>query len=120
MLTSGEVKSLREIAAREKAVDLARTNEDDHPIGMQIYGSDPALLAEAARKAVIMCEAVPAPDGEMTVVLGAGGGGYMLLLARDAGAARRIEETLTAEPPNDRARFVALSLSQTGLQVTRS
>lgn len=53
-------------------------------------------------------------------LLGAGGGGYLLLFARDEAAAARIKQVLTARPPNSRARFVDFSLSQTGLQVTRS
>jgi galactokinase/mevalonate kinase-like predicted kinase len=53
-------------------------------------------------------------------LLGAGGGGYLLLLARDSGAAQKIKEHLEAHPPNARARFVDLSISQTGMQVTRS
>ena len=53
-------------------------------------------------------------------LLGAGGGGYLLLLAKDAEAARRVRQTLEHQPPNARARFVDLSLSDTGLQVTRS
>jgi galactokinase/mevalonate kinase-like predicted kinase len=53
-------------------------------------------------------------------LLGAGGGGYLLMFAKDAGAAARIRERLTAHPPNPRARFVDFSLSDTGLQVTRS
>ena len=53
-------------------------------------------------------------------LLGAGGGGYMLMLAKDADAAMRIREELTMRPPNERARFVHFDLSETGLQVTRS
>lgn len=53
-------------------------------------------------------------------LLGAGGGGYMLMLAKDETAAGRIRQELTASPPNDRARFVEMSLSRTGFQVTRS
>jgi galactokinase/mevalonate kinase-like predicted kinase len=51
---------------------------------------------------------------------GAGGGGYLLLLAKDEEAAGRIRERLTRRPPNPRARFVHFSLSETGMQVTRS
>ncbi len=51
---------------------------------------------------------------------GAGGGGYLLLLAHDAEAAARLRERLLSDPPNPRARFVAVSLSDTGLQITRS
>ena len=55
-----------------------------------------------------------------TKLLGAGGGGYLLLFAKDTEAAARIRQTLTTNPPNPRARFVNFSLSNTGLQVTRS
>ncbi|MDQ7013927.1 MAG: tRNA-dihydrouridine synthase family protein [Planctomycetota bacterium] len=37
------------LCGSEASQDLARTNEFDRPIGMQLYGSDPALLAEGAR-----------------------------------------------------------------------
>ncbi|HSV75282.1 MAG TPA: bifunctional fucokinase/fucose-1-phosphate guanylyltransferase [Chthonomonadales bacterium] len=53
-------------------------------------------------------------------LLGAGGGGYLLLFARDEDAGLRIRRTLTAGPPNERARFVGMSVSATGLEVTRS
>jgi len=53
-------------------------------------------------------------------LLGAGGGGYLLMFAKDTEAAARIRQQLTAHPPNPRARFVNFSLSDTGLQVTRS
>ncbi|RME95124.1 MAG: bifunctional fucokinase/L-fucose-1-P-guanylyltransferase, partial [Verrucomicrobia bacterium] len=53
-------------------------------------------------------------------LLGAGGGGFLLMFAKDAEAARRIRQELTARPPNARARFVRFSVSRTGLHVTRS
>jgi galactokinase/mevalonate kinase-like predicted kinase len=53
-------------------------------------------------------------------LLGAGGGGYMILFGKDESAASRIKQILTERPPNARARFVDFSLSQTGLQLTRS
>ncbi len=53
-------------------------------------------------------------------LLGAGGGGYLLLLAKDPEAAALIRATLESNPPNAGARFVDLSISSTGLQVTRS
>ncbi len=34
------------------SLDLARTNEFDKPVGMQLYGSDPEIMAEGARWAV--------------------------------------------------------------------
>jgi galactokinase/mevalonate kinase-like predicted kinase len=53
-------------------------------------------------------------------LLGAGGGGYLLMFAQDDAAAARMRATLTAQPPNARARFVDFQVSETGLQVTRS
>lgn len=53
-------------------------------------------------------------------LLGAGGGGYMLILAKDIDAGKQIRHLLARNPPNPRARFVDLSLSKTGFQVTRS
>jgi galactokinase/mevalonate kinase-like predicted kinase len=53
-------------------------------------------------------------------LLGAGGGGYLLMFAKDEVAAGRIRRHLRENPPNERARFVDFSLSDSGLQVTRS
>lgn len=51
---------------------------------------------------------------------GAGGGGYLYMVAKDPEAALRIRKILTQNPPNDRARFVEMSLSNKGLEVSRS
>jgi galactokinase/mevalonate kinase-like predicted kinase len=51
---------------------------------------------------------------------GAGGGGYLYMIAKDPDAATRIRQTLRQHPLNDRARFVDMTLSETGLEVSRS
>ena len=51
---------------------------------------------------------------------GAGGGGYLYMVAKDPEAAARIRQTLTAARPNANARFVEMTLSKKGLQVSRS
>ena len=51
---------------------------------------------------------------------GAGGGGYLYMVAKDPEAAARIRQILTAQQPNANARFVDMTLSKTGLQVSRS
>lgn len=51
---------------------------------------------------------------------GAGGGGYLYMVAKDPEAAARIKIILNANRPNGNARFVGMSLSKTGLQVSRS
>ncbi|MBR1416027.1 MAG: bifunctional fucokinase/L-fucose-1-P-guanylyltransferase [Prevotella sp.] len=51
---------------------------------------------------------------------GAGGGGYLYMVAKDPEAAARIKQRLTEAPQNANARFVDMALSTTGLQVSRS
>lgn len=51
---------------------------------------------------------------------GAGGGGYLYMVAKDPQAAARIRQILNENRPNSCARFVDMRLSQTGLQVSRS
>ncbi len=51
---------------------------------------------------------------------GAGGGGYLYMVAKDPEAAARIKQTLNAHQPNANARFVDMTLSKKGLQVSRS
>ena len=51
---------------------------------------------------------------------GAGGGGYLYMVAKDPEAAARIKQTINAAQPNPNARFVDMTLSKTGLQVSRS
>jgi len=51
---------------------------------------------------------------------GAGGGGFLYMVAKSPEAAACIRTILTQNPPNDRARFVDMSLSDKGFQVSRS
>ena len=51
---------------------------------------------------------------------GAGGGGYLYMVAKDPQAAARIKQVLAENQPRPTARFVDMSLSATGLQVSRS
>jgi galactokinase/mevalonate kinase-like predicted kinase len=51
---------------------------------------------------------------------GAGGGGYLYMVAKDPDAAARIRQILNANPQNANARFVDITLSEKGLQVSRS
>ena len=51
---------------------------------------------------------------------GAGGGGYLYIVAKDPEAAVRIRRILTENPPNEKARFVEMTLSDKGFQVSRS
>lgn len=51
---------------------------------------------------------------------GAGGGGYLYMVAKDPEAAARIKIILNNNRLNSNARFVGMTLSTTGLQVSRS
>jgi galactokinase/mevalonate kinase-like predicted kinase len=51
-------------------------------------------------------------------LLGAGGGGFLLLVCRSPEDAAAVRKMLEAEPPNDRARFFDFDVSREGLVVT--
>lgn len=51
---------------------------------------------------------------------GAGGGGFLYMIAKDPDAATRIRQKLTQNKLNHNARFVDMTLSENGLQVSRS
>ncbi|MFW5841154.1 MAG: hypothetical protein ACOCZE_11285, partial [Planctomycetota bacterium] len=51
-------------------------------------------------------------------LLGAGGGGFLLMVCPNAQAAASVRKELTENPPNDLARFFDFSISHEGLVVT--
>ena len=51
---------------------------------------------------------------------GAGGGGFLYMIAKDVEQAQLLRRELDNNPPNALARFVGMSLSPTGLRVTKS
>jgi len=52
------------------------------------------------------------------VLPGAGGGGFVLMLARDAEAALQVRRLLRRNPPNQMARFFDFDIDHKGLSVT--
>ena len=57
--------------------------------------------------------------GASAVLLtGAGGGGFLFIVAKSVAAARRIRADLEAEPPNAAARFFDFAVDSSGLKVT--
>ncbi len=51
-------------------------------------------------------------------LLGAGGGGFLLMVCKSREDADRVKRMLEADPPNDKARFFAYSINREGLTVT--
>ena len=51
---------------------------------------------------------------------GAGGGGYLYMIAKDPEAAARIKRILNENRRQPNARFVDMTLSRQGLQISRS
>ncbi|UCF38651.1 MAG: hypothetical protein JSU96_07395 [Acidobacteriota bacterium] len=51
-------------------------------------------------------------------LLGAGGGGFLLLVCKSSQDANQVRQTLESDPPNDRARFFQFGINYQGLVVT--
>jgi galactokinase/mevalonate kinase-like predicted kinase len=77
---------------------------------------DPGTTTPEIERIIAVCGA----DLAACKLLGAGGGGYMILCARDAEAGRRIRERLESSSPNARARFIDADVSESALEVTVS
>ena len=75
-------------------------------------GTNPPAVEDICQRIDDLCWGYKLP--------GAGGGGFIYMVAKDPTAALRIRKLLAENPLNTRARFVDLSVSQTGLQVSRS
>lgn len=75
-------------------------------------GTNPPQIAALCDRIDDLCAGYKLP--------GAGGGGFLYMMAKDADAAARIRRILTDHPAAPNARFVEMSLSRTGLQVSRS
>lgn len=75
-------------------------------------GTNPPVIDELCRRVDDLCYGYKLP--------GAGGGGFMYMVAKDAQAACRIRQILTDNPLTSCSRFVDMDISQTGLQVSRS
>ncbi|MDY6297836.1 MAG: bifunctional fucokinase/fucose-1-phosphate guanylyltransferase [Alloprevotella sp.] len=75
-------------------------------------GTNPSAVAALCQSIDDLCLGYKLP--------GAGGGGFLYMVAKDPEAALRIRRMLTEHPANPRARFVELSTSHTGLEISRS
>jgi len=75
-------------------------------------GTNPAAVAALTKLIDDLCLGYKLP--------GAGGGGYLYMIAKDPEAAVRIKQILSEHRQNKNARFVDMDLSTKGLQISRS
>ena len=75
-------------------------------------GTNPADVAKLTSLIDDLCLGYKLP--------GAGGGGYLYMIAKDPEAAARIKQILSENSIRKNARFVDMALSTTGLQISRS
>ena len=75
-------------------------------------GTNPAEVARLTSLVDDLCLGYKLP--------GAGGGGYLYMVAKDVEAAARIKHVLEENRRSKNARFVDMTLSHKGLQVSRS
>jgi len=75
-------------------------------------GTEPPVIAQLCQQIDDLCLGYKLP--------GAGGGGYLYMVAKDPQAATRIREVLMQHPLTPSSRFIDMTLSTHGLQVSRS
>ena len=75
-------------------------------------GTNPPVIDELCRRIDDLCYGYKLP--------GAGGGGFLYMVAKDREAAQRIRTLLADSPLMPNSRFVDMDVSATGLQVSRS
>ena len=118
-----ELQLLREMKAHTmemyeaiQCVDFQRTGllmRDTWQQNQQLdSGTNPAAIQQLTSLIDDLCLGYKLP--------GAGGGGYLYMIAKDPEAAARIKQILNENRQNRNARFVETSLSTQGLEVSRS
>ena len=119
----GEIRQLRAMKAHAQDMFEAIQRQDFQLMGQLVRktwqqnqlidsGTNPDAVRQITNLVDDLCLGYKLP--------GAGGGGYLYMVAKGPEAAARIKQTLNALQPNPNARFVDMTLSKKGLQVSRS
>ena len=120
---SGEIRQLREMKEHTMEMYEAIQQNDFRHMGFLVrktwaqnqaldYGTNPQAVSKLTDLIDDLCLGYKLP--------GAGGGGYLYMIAKDPEAAVRIKQILTENSTNRNARFVEMTLSTIGLQISRS
>jgi fucokinase len=96
--------------ARKNAVDFGRLIDVAWRLNKQL---DP----NSTNTEIDTMLARVAPHLHGAKLLGAGGGGFLLMVCKSPTDAAIVRQMLTDQPPNARARFFDFSLNRTGLAV---
>ena len=118
-----QLRLLREMKAHAIEMSEAISRHDFNLMGRLVarsweqnktldLGTNPPAVAQLTSLIHDLCLGYKLP--------GAGGGGYLYMVAKDPEAAARIRQVLTVNALNANARFVNMTLSRQGLQVSRS
>ena len=119
----GELRLLRQMKEHTLEMYEAIQQNDFERMGLLVRktwtqnqmldsGTNPEPVEALARLVDDLCLGYKLP--------GAGGGGYLYMIAKDPEAAARIKQILTENSTRKNARFVDMTLSTTGLQISRS
>ena len=119
----GELRQLREMKAHAMDMYEAIQRQDFQEMGRLIRktwqqnqlidsGTNPDSVRRITDLVDDLCLGYKLP--------GAGGGGYLYMVAKAPEAAARIKQIINTAQPNPNARFVDMTLSKSGLQVSRS
>jgi len=121
--SSGHLNILNELKDHAAAVYETMLKKDFDALGRQVLRSwelnqrlDEGTNTPEIQKIIDQIE----PFATGYKLPGAGGGGFVLIMAKDEDAAARIKKELTTNAVNPRARFIDFSISPTGFQVTKS
>lgn len=118
-----ELATLREMKAHTMAMYEAIQREDFKTMGRLVRKTWLQNQALDSGTNPAECRCITDPVDDLCLgykLLGAGGGGYLYLVAKDPEAAARIKTFINANRTNANARFVDMTLSQKGMQVSRS
>ena len=119
----GEIRQLREMKEHTMEMYEAIQQNDFRRMGQLVrktwaqnqsldYGTNPQAVSQLTDLIDDLCLGYKLP--------GAGGGGYLYMIAKDPEAAVRIKHILTENSTSRNARFVEMTLSTIGLQISRS
>ena len=119
----GEIRQLREMKEHTMEMYEAIQQNDFRRMGQLVrktwtqnqsldYGTNPQAVSRLTDLIDDLCLGYKLP--------GAGGGGYLYMIAKDPEAAVRVKKILTENSINSNARFVEMTLSAIGLQISRS